>query len=119
MVPPVQHQQPASGLGVTPKRGGLDDFDSGPPTALPLLGRVIPHQRRATPSAGSVRYGCDGERCSAGGQNLPVPDTTTAPSGVHLPSVSRESFAVGDFSVDGSEILSSGKKNLGSYDCAD
>ena len=57
VVPPVQLQQPASPelggapelgetsepgraseLGETPELGGLDDFDSGLPTPLPLLG---------------------------------------------------------------------------------
>ena len=67
VVPPVQRQQPASTelgrapelggtsepggaseLRETPEPGGLDDFDSGPPTPLPLLGRGIHHQRRAS-----------------------------------------------------------------------
>ena len=81
VVPPVQPQQPASPelggapelggtsepggaseLGNTPDPGGLDYFDSGPPTPLPLLGRGIPHQRRVTSPAGSVGYGGEGER---------------------------------------------------------
>ena len=67
VMPPVHLQQPAlpelggvpepggtsepggaSELGETPEPGGLDDFDSGPPTPLPLLGRGIHHQRRAS-----------------------------------------------------------------------
>ena len=60
VVPPVQLQQPASPeVGGSPELGGLDDFDSGPPAPLPLLGRGI-HQRRATPPAGSAGYGGDG-----------------------------------------------------------
>ena len=70
MMSPVQPQQPASPelegapepggtselgaeseLGETPEPGGLDHFDSGPPTLLPLLGRGVPisveqHPRR-------------------------------------------------------------------------
>ena len=61
VVPPVQLQQPvsselgrahelggtsepigASELGETPETGGIDDFDSGLPTPLPLVGRGIP-----------------------------------------------------------------------------
>ena len=34
----------ASELGETAEPGGLDNFDSGPETRLPMLGRVIPHQ---------------------------------------------------------------------------
>ena len=77
-VPPVQLQQsaspelaggPESGgtsdpggrleLGQTPEQEGLEDFISGSPTPLilPLLGRGIPHQRRATRPAGSVGHG--------------------------------------------------------------
>ena len=51
-------------LGETPEPGGLDGFDAGPPTPLPLLGRGIPHQRRATLPAGSVGHGGQYERGS-------------------------------------------------------
>ena len=63
VMPPAQLQQPATPvlegapdlertselggaveLGKTPEPGGLDEFDSGLPTPLPLLGRGIPHQ---------------------------------------------------------------------------
>ena len=103
VVPPVQLQQPASPkmggapelegtsepggaseLGETPEPGGLDDFDSGPPIPLPLLGRGIPHQRRVTPPAGSEGYGGEGERGSVGGENRSAPDSTTASSGCLL-----------------------------------
>ena len=49
-----------SELGEKPEPGGLDDFDSGPPTPLPFLGRGILHQRRVTPPAGSVGHGEEG-----------------------------------------------------------
>ena len=104
--------------GETPEPGGLDDFDSGPPTPLPLLGREVPHQRRATPPAGSVGYG-EGERGSVGGKDLPPPDTTTAPSGVHSPSVSSEPCADGDLSAEGSETSSSAENKSDSCDGAD
>ena len=102
VAPPVQLQKPAlpglggapelggtsepgraSVLGETPEPGGLNDFDSGTATPMPLLGRGISHQRRATPPAGSEGYGGEGERGSVGGENLPVPDTTNAPSGLY------------------------------------
>ena len=69
-------------LGETPQPGGLDDFDSGPLTPLPPLGTEIPHQRRATPPAGSVGYDGKDERGSVSGETLPASDTTTAPFGV-------------------------------------
>ena len=96
-------------LGETPEPGGLDEFDSGLPTPLPLLGRGIPHQRRATPPAGSEGYGGKRERGSVGGENLPDPDTITAPSGVYSPSASSELSADGDLSAAGSETSSSGE----------
>ena len=99
-VPPVQLQQLASPelagapelggtseqggateLGETAEPGGLDDFDSGPATRLPMLGRGIPHQPRVTSPAGSVGDGGQGERGSVDGVNMPAPDATTAPSG--------------------------------------
>ena len=126
VMPPVHLQQPAlpelggvpepggtsepggaSELGETPEPGGLDDFDSGPPTPLPLMGRGIPHQRRVTPPAGIAVYGGEGERGSVGRENLPTPDTTTASSGVYSPSVSSELSADGDLSAEGSETSSS------------
>ena len=39
----------ASEVGQTSESEGLDDFNSGPPTPLPMLERGIPHQRRLTP----------------------------------------------------------------------
>ena len=101
----------ASELGETPEPGGLDDFDFGPPTPLLLLGRGIPHHRRATPTAGNVGYGGEGERGFVDGENLPAPDTTTAPSGVHSPSVSSEPSADGDLSAEESETSSSGENS--------
>ena len=72
-VPPVQLQQLAtpeltgaperggtseqggtSELGETTEQGGLDDFDSGPATRLPMLRRGIRHQPRVASPAGSV-----------------------------------------------------------------
>ena len=69
----------SSELGETPAPRGLDGFDSGPPTPLPLLGRETPHHRRATPAAGNEGYGGEGERGAAVGEKLSAPDTTTAP----------------------------------------
>ena len=42
----------ASEMGETSDQGGRDDFDSGPATRLPMLGREIPHQPRVAFSGG-------------------------------------------------------------------
>ena len=42
-----------------------------------------------------------------GGENLPAPDTATAPPDVNLSSESNETSADGDISVEGRETLSS------------
>ena len=86
-------QGEASGLGESAEPGGLDDFDSGPATRLPKLGRGIPHQPRVASPAGSVG---NGGRGSIDGVNMPAPDATTAPSGDYLPSVSSESSVDGE-----------------------
>ena len=64
-----------------------------------------------TPPAGSVGYGGEGERGSVGGENLLVPDSTTAPLGVISPSVSSEPSGDGDPSVEGRETSSSGERS--------
>ena len=73
----TSEQGGASELGKTAEPGGLDDFDSGSATRLPMLGRGIPHQPRVASLAGSVGNGGQGERGSVDGVNLPVPDATT------------------------------------------
>ena len=102
----------SSELGKTPEPGGLEDFDSGPLSPLPLLGRGIPHRRRATPLVRSVTHGGKCEWGSMGGENLPAP--TTAPQDVVLSSESNETSAYGDISVEGSETSSSDESRPGS-----
>ena len=92
----TSEQGEASELGETAELGGLDDFDSGPATRLPMLGRGIPHQPRVASPAGSVGNGGQGERGSVDGVNMPAPDATTAPSGDYLSSVSSESSVDGE-----------------------
>ena len=92
----TSEQGEASELGETAELGGLDDFDSGPATRLPMLGRGIPHQPRVASPAGSVGNGGQGERGSVNGVNMPPPDATTAPSGDCLSSVSSESSVDGE-----------------------
>ena len=87
----MSKQAGASELGETAEPGGQDDFDSGPATRFPMLGRRIPHQPRVASPAGSVGSGGQGERGSVDGVNLPAPDATTAPSGDYLSSVSSQS----------------------------
>ena len=86
----------ASELGETAEPGGLDDFDSGPSTRLPMLGRGTPHQPRVASPAGSVDNGGQGERGSVDGVNLPAPDAANTTSGDYLSSVSRESSVDGE-----------------------
>ena len=102
-------QAGASGLGETAEPGRLDDFDSGPATRLPTLGREIPHHSRVAFSAGSVGNGGQGERGSVDGVSMPAPDATTTSSRDCLSSVSSES------SVDGEnpgEVSSSDENGL-------
>ena len=98
----ASEQGGASELGETAELGGLDDFDSGPATRLPMLGRGIPHQPRVASPAGSVGNGGQGERGSVDGVNMPAPDATTAPSGDYLSSVSSESSVDGENPVEAS-----------------
>ena len=92
-----------SELRETPERGGGDDFDSGPLTSLPLLSREVLHQRRVTPPPRSAGCGDEGDRGSAGGENMSAVGTTTASSSVYSPSMSSEPSADGDVTVTGSE----------------
>ena len=91
----TSEQGGASKVGETAEPGGLDGFDSGPATRLPMLGRGIPRQPRVASPAGSVGNGGQGERGYVDGVNMPPPDATTAPSGDYLSSASSE------LSVDG------------------
>ena len=84
-------QRGASELGETAETGGLDYFDSGPATRLPMLGRGIPHQPRVASPAESVGNGGQDERGAVDGVIKPAPDATTTPSGDYLSSVSSES----------------------------
>ena len=57
----TSEQGGASGQGETAEPGGLDDFDSGPATRLPVPGRGIPHQPRVASPSGCVGNGDQGE----------------------------------------------------------
>ena len=92
----------ASELRETAESGGLDDYDSGPATRLPMLGRGTPHQPRVASLAGSVGNVGQGERGSVDGGNLPAPDAITAPSGDYLSSVRSESSIDGENPDDAS-----------------
>ena len=92
----TSEQGGASELGETAKPRGLNDFDSGPATRLPMLGRGNPHHPRVASPAGSVGNGGQGERSSIDGVNMPAPDATTVPSGDYLSSVRSESSVDGE-----------------------